>query len=146
MIREFIIREFRKGVMDKDKRIAAGAIIIAEDTNKTLLAKRATESYKGYWSIVSGGVEDGEEILEGLKRELSEELGEDIPEIDFSFREKVFNEDNNTEFHIFKGLTNSEFDPKLNWENSEYGWFDCNDLPEPLYPNTEDKIKKACEE
>jgi len=38
-------------------------------------------------------------------------------------------------------LTHKEFIPKLDEENLDYGWFNINNLPNPLYPGTLDKIK-----
>ena len=43
------------------------------------------------------------------------------------------------------GFTKSEFIPKLDHENTDYGWFGKDDLPSPLFPTLIDKINKIWE-
>ena len=51
-----------------------GVLLICKSTNRFLLLKRNEKaSYPKTWSIVSGGIEEGESPLEGIKRELKEE-------------------------------------------------------------------------
>ena len=41
-------------------------------------------------------------------------------------------------------LTKTEFIPKLDDENEDYGWFAEDDLPSPLYPKTKEKVEALC--
>ena len=51
-----------------------GVLLICKKSNKFLLLKRSPRStYPTTWAIVSGGIEKGEDVLEGVKRELLEE-------------------------------------------------------------------------
>ena len=51
-----------------------GVLLICKKSNKFLLLKRSPKStYAKSWAIVSGGIEKGEDVLEGIKRELWEE-------------------------------------------------------------------------
>ena len=52
----------------------------------------------------------------------------------------MFN-DKNIEFHYYEGLTYKEFIPKLNSENTDWGWFGNDDLPSPLYKGMKEKIE-----
>jgi len=52
---------------------AAVALITKGD--KVLLAKRGTAPKKGEWSLPGGFLENGEEPLKGMRREIKEELG-----------------------------------------------------------------------
>lgn len=60
----------------KQQRIAAGAVIFNK-SNEMLFVKRTDSDnfMPGYWEWPGGGIEFGEEIAEGLKREVIEECG-----------------------------------------------------------------------
>lgn len=60
--------------------ITAGALTDSFDAPRLLLAARRTapEWARGMWEFAGGKVESGETAVEGLHRELSEELGIDI--------------------------------------------------------------------
>ncbi|WP_026119013.1 NUDIX hydrolase [Nocardiopsis ganjiahuensis] len=62
-------------------RFSAGAIVHRHDGDEILLLRRRSDdtSYPGAESLPSGGVEPGEGILEGLARELREEIGRTGP-------------------------------------------------------------------
>lgn len=49
--------------------------LIINEKNEILLSKRATDPHKGCWAIVGGFLDYGEHPIDGLKREIKEELG-----------------------------------------------------------------------
>lgn len=51
--------------------------------SKILLTKRAIKPKPGYWDTLGGFLEEGEELIKGLKREMKEELGIEIFKIRF---------------------------------------------------------------
>ena len=57
--------------------IVAGALTDSLATPRVLLAARRTEPLwaRGMWEFAGGKVEEGETVVEGLRRELHEELG-----------------------------------------------------------------------
>jgi 8-oxo-dGTP pyrophosphatase MutT (NUDIX family) len=59
------------------ERYAAGAIVHRDSGREILLLRRRDDdtSFPGAESLPSGGVDPGETILEGLSRELREEIG-----------------------------------------------------------------------
>ena len=67
--------------------------------NKLLLCKNIS---KGFYFLPGGGLEEGETINQGIKRELKEELGIDSNKIiidkDINVIEHIF-EDNNINYH-----------------------------------------------
>ena len=133
----------REMILESRSKKAVGTMIRAKDTNKVLLLKRGWAPHKGCWSILSGGMEEGEDKLETLKREIMEEIKVDADDkLDLTF---IRTENNGGDiFHYYEGLTSTEFIPKLDSENEAYGWYSEDDLPEPLYPKLEKKIKDAC--
>src|SRR5205823_4338873 len=56
---------------------------LLERDGKVLLAKRAREPRKGYWDVPGGFLEEGEEPIEGLKREYREETGIEVEPVEF---------------------------------------------------------------
>ncbi len=110
-----------------------GVLLICEKSGKFLLLKRSAKStYPKTWSIVSGGIEKGESPLEGVKRELKEETQIDSNNIKYEF----FEHQNQLipYFDFFIGYCDEEFECKLDNENIDWGWFDIENLPKPLFP------------
>lgn len=63
--------------MDKKPYIGVDAIICNEE-GKVLLIHRTGKNFNGYWGLVSGMVEWGEDVITALKREVMEEIGVEI--------------------------------------------------------------------
>ena len=114
--------------------ISAGALFKAEDTNRYLFILRSSKtSYPSRWSLVGGKVHYDEEILEGLTREITEELGF-LPKITkwcpfncFTSMDKKF------QYHSCLLLTPKEFVPNLNDESDGYAWVNIDNPPKPLH-------------
>jgi 8-oxo-dGTP pyrophosphatase MutT (NUDIX family) len=123
-------------------KVSAGVLIKCKSTSNFLLVKRSKLCpTPNTWSLVSGGIEDHEDIVTGLKREVTEELQIDPSIIEYNL--KGIEEGDGTRFYYFLGFTDNEFIPTLNEEHTDWGWFDKSELPSPLYPKTGDKIKQA---
>ena len=110
-----------------------GVLLICKETNNFLLLKRCKQaSYPNNWAIVSGGIERGEKPLEGIKRELEEETGI----TDDSIRYEFFEHQNQLipYFDFYIGYCDKEYECKLDDENTDWGWFNLENLPKPLFP------------
>ena len=56
--------------------ISAGALFKAEDTERFFFLLRSSQtSYPSNWSLCGGKIHNDEHILEGLTREIKEEIG-----------------------------------------------------------------------
>ena len=140
MIRKKVRAFLNENEKVKDTRVVAGVLIKCSETGNVLLLQRNDGKKEERWSLVTGGVDKGETILEGLKREVTEEIGINPDIIDYEFMEVIEIPKKNKELHYYQGLTKSEFKPILNEEHHDWGWFSKDDLPSPLYPNTQEKI------
>lgn len=118
------------------KRESVGIIIVSKDTNRFLLLHRVKKPVT--WSTLAGKMEEGENPLESIKREIQEEIGVDPKTI------KGIEELGMTgTHHVMVGFVDSEFDiPNLKMdENDDYGWFSEETLPTPIHPRWNESFK-----
>ena len=126
---------------EQPKKIAAGVLIQCTKTNKILLLLRAGGGVGAHtWNLVAGGIEKGEDVLDGLKREVTEEMSIDPDIIDYKYKNKEV--DDKLDFYYYEGFTPTEFKPTLCDENVDWKWVSKDELPSPLFPNIQGKIDK----
>lgn len=137
----FIKELLNRRLMELDeKQIVAGVLIKCTKTGNVFLLFRNDKVPT--WAMVTGGVDAGENVLAGLKREIHEELLIDANIIEFKPVGVEQIPARNREFHFYQGFTNSEFKPILDHENLNWGWFSKDKLPSPLYKGLAEKIAK----
>lgn len=122
----------------KPKKIVGGVLIKCTKTNRVFLLLR--NDRKPTWALVSGGIDVGENVLEGLKRELYEECFIKSDNIKFNFIGTEQIVEKNMVFHYYEGFTETEFKPILDHENLNASWFSLDKLPSPLYKGLKEKI------
>ena len=100
------------------RKLYGGVLLVCGE--KFLLGQRNKDgSFPNYWSLFGGKIEKGESVLEGIKRELYEET-------------KIVSD--NIIFIPFEEQWDMGYECKLNDENQDWGWFDINNTPKPLFP------------
>ncbi len=118
-------------------RRVSGIMIIDRANNRVLCQKRseAKDERPGFWIAMHGGkFAPGESPVMAALRELKEELGVELSELDLAFYKKVKSEDRR-QFEYLYWLNWSgdsskvHFDPK---EVSEIAWRDNNEVAELL--------------
>ena len=123
-----------------DKEIVAGILIKCSKTNNVLLLLRNDTT--PVWALVSGGVNKNEDVVAAIKREIYEELFIKPNDIEIKFSGIEHLPIKNREFHYYEGISEIEFKPILDHENLNWGWFNKNELPSPLYHGLLEKIQK----
>ena len=113
--------------------ICSGALFYTLDTNRFLFLHRAQGKRKDVWGLVGGTNEGIETPWEGLKREITEELGF-LPEIRKILPlESFISSDSKFFFHTYLCVVKEEFVPKLNKEHNGYAWCSFTKWPKPLH-------------
>jgi 8-oxo-dGTP pyrophosphatase MutT (NUDIX family) len=111
-----------------------GALIYARSTNRYLFLLRNKSRYSGSWGIVGGKVETNETVIQGLVREIQEEIGVDYANHKFIPLETFTADNRKFVYYTFLVSTAEEFVPTLNCEHRGYCWVELNDHPRPLHP------------
>lgn len=116
---------------DYDNLAKNALAVIVNNDNKILLLKRSDypdQWMPEKWSLVGGGVEDGEKPDEACAREIKEEIGIDINIDDFVEKVVIQRNPGSVE-HIFAYRYEGDpIDVELNEEHSSYGWFDVGEM------------------
>lgn len=126
-------RGIQRGRMDARPLISAGALIYCKATHRYLFLLRNGKQ-SGSWGLVGGKIEQGETIVEGLTREMVEELGGFVKGAKLIPIEKFTSDSNNFEYHTYVIKVDEEFVPELNKEHRGYCWVPLDDYPKPLHP------------
>jgi 8-oxo-dGTP pyrophosphatase MutT (NUDIX family) len=125
-----------------DKVLIIASAFVKNKQGKILLLKRSEKSsYPGYWQLVEGKLEDDELPIEAIRREVGEELGAKILQIEFS--DIFFNEieAKSTKYLCFRTVFNVSISFEkltISDEHVTFGWFDKSDIKNlSLLPGTE---------
>lgn len=108
--------------------------IITNKNGDILLVKRSdtSKAYPGMWSLVSGMVEWNEEVKDALKREVMEEISQEIYDIEYTGRyyDKIGRHPTKTVVCLPHRCKLKNYDFILNHENSQIGWFNKSQIEE----------------
>lgn len=124
----------------EDEEGAAGLLFMTPDGHLLLMRRGDTDTdAPGQWSIPAGMLEADEDPLRGAQREAAEEAGHPGDHHATKIDERVHN---GIRFHTFLQPVAEQFDPLLNSEHDQYGWFHPTDLPKPLHPGLAATLRK----
>jgi 8-oxo-dGTP diphosphatase len=124
------------------KKVGAGFGVLMIKDNKILLGKRHEDPEKassllngaGCWTMPGGKLDFGESFEDGAKREVKEETGITLNDVDVIC---VNNDMVETAHFITIGLISEDFEgePKVMEpdEITEWQWFSIDNLPSPMY-------------
>jgi len=124
--------------MERNSIIPASYGIFAQ-VDKILLVKRANSGYfDGYYSLPAGHVEEHEQPLAALQREMEEELGvrvssEFVSLVTTSYRVQLDQKDRIDFFFLIQGF-DGEITNREPHKNEELLWVSLDALPENVIP------------
>ncbi|WP_241585865.1 NUDIX hydrolase [Rosenbergiella epipactidis] len=79
MIERLVPHDILDSLVNYDRIVVGGIISVAEDENEVLFLKHSNHEFMpGVWEIPSGGIEEGESMLQALKREIKEETNLEV--------------------------------------------------------------------
>ena len=119
----------------------AGGILCCRETKRFLFLLRNDKKYKNRWGFAGGKVENDETTINGLKREIFEEVGH-LPDIEKIIPIELFtSEDGHFFYHTFILIVDKEFIPVLNGEHCGFAWVTMAGWPGPLHPGVFSTLK-----
>lgn len=110
-------------------------LVIQRADGRVLLCKRLKAPEAGFWNIVGGKVDMMEHSADAARREAEEESGLKIGSVDFlCLSEEIIPADNQHWVSLMYLTRDFTGEPSLTEPDklSDIGWFDLNDLPQPL--------------
>lgn len=111
-----------------------GALVYAKSTNRYLFLLRNKSKFAGTWGIVGGKIDSGETVMQGLVREIQEEVGVNYSKKKFIPLETFTADNHKFVYYTFLVTIDEEFVPQLNDEHRGYCWVGLDDYPKPLHP------------
>ena len=119
-----------KLVAGRNTGVGAGVLFCARDTGRVLFVLRSPNCESpNTWAGLGGGVEQGETIEQGVRREVQEEGGFSDP---YDLIHMHSDDQGGFVFHNHFAWVPTEFDPVLNNEHTEHRW--CDEMPQPIHP------------
>ena len=108
-----------------------GSAILIDEDGRVLLARRAGDPGKGMWDLPGGFVEEGEDPLTTVRRELAEEAGVEIEPIEFlgGFPDQYGGEGIPT-VNLYWTARIVTGEPSPSDDVAGLEWFDPDDLPD----------------
>ena len=109
-------------------KIVLTGILKSDDLLLIVKRDENDELYPGAWEFPGGHLENGETLVEGLKRELKEEIGlnRDIESRIISYDDEVKNKNgeliHNLEINFLIPVNKEEIEVVLSEEHSDYKW------------------------
>lgn len=124
--------------MDNQERrkVSVRVAILVMNGDRILLEKRANVLGKGTWAPPIGHLDFGETFEQTAQREVKEETGLEIADPKFRLlTNDIFEAENEHSVTIWMEAKYVSGEPQMKApeEESNIGWFQWNDLPEPLF-------------
>lgn len=123
------------------QKIASGLLAYHPKSRRILLGLRSDTNS---WCNFGGGFEPGKDatIKDGAIREFGEET---CCESDYSISYSPIDifESNFIRYYTYEAIFPNLFQPKLNNEHRDYGWFKLDNLPSNIMPECLSTINKA---
>ena len=115
----------KKRVILLNRKIVVTGIIKYKDEFLVVKRSKKEDNFCGAWEFPGGKLEDGELLIDGLKRELFEEIGLDIKDRKIkiiNYYDDIRDKIHYIELDFLIEVDNKELDIKLSDEHDDYCW------------------------
>jgi len=117
-------------------------ILIIRD-GKILLGHRCEGWANDTWTMPGGKLDKNESPEEGAKREVKEEIGLEINDLELTSVNEDMIKDKMFKTFIFKpNVIEGKMQAKELKEIDKWKWFELNKLPRPMYPPSQKAIRQ----
>lgn len=126
-------------------RVGVAAIVVKD--GRVLLVKRKNVHGSGSWSTPGGHLEFGETPEQCAIREMEEEVGIKITDVHFvAATNDVFIDNNKHYISLWMAGKLLSGEPRVvaDYELDDYGWFEWDNLPTPLFLPFENLVNQKC--
>jgi 8-oxo-dGTP diphosphatase len=104
--------------------------VVRDDRGRILLARRAFDPGAGLWDLLGGFMDEGEEPLETLRRELLEETGLTVEPGEYlGGIPDTYGQDGNATINVYWEARLTAGDPRPADDVAELAWFPADALP-----------------
>jgi 8-oxo-dGTP diphosphatase len=121
--------------------------LVRDDEGRILLARRVGEPGAGLWDLLGGFLDEGEEPLAALRRELREETGLDVEVGEYlGGIPDRYGEDGTWTVNFYWEATLGEGEPRPADDVAELSWFHADRLPprqEFAFANTVEILRRS---
>jgi len=128
------------------KRPAIGVAVIVVKENKILLGKRLNSHGSGTWALPGGHLEYGESIEDCAKREVFEETGLTVSNIQkATFTNDIFTMEKKHYVTLFvtAQYNSGELQLKEPHKCEKWDWFSWGNLPQPRFLSMQNLLKEG---
>lgn len=120
------------------KVLAAGVMCVAPGGRLLFMRRSAMVTEPGTWAAPGGAIDRGEQPHDAAVRELYEEAGYGG---DLILHPPFIGQFGATTYFTFPAQVPFEFEPRLNWESDDAGWFSR--APSPMHLGTREFLRVA---
>ena len=135
------------GLQEYANPAPTASAVIRDEAGRILLARRANDPGAGLWDLLGGFMNEGEEPLEALRRELREETGLEVEPGDYlGGLPERYGEDGIWTVNFYWAGPLGPGEPQPADDVAELAWFPAGALPprdQFAFPNTVELLERA---
>ncbi len=124
------------------ERIRIGCVVFIQKENQILLGKRKNIFGTGDWGLPGGHLEYGEKLIDGARREVEEELGVQVDDLELV---GIIDDPRDDAHYIHVSFKATEYSGEIQLVEpekcEEWKFFDLDQLPENIFLGHKNVIK-----
>ncbi len=133
--------EFSEKIKDLDKlnKVYGSCFLINSDQQVLIMKRSQEDDGAGLWDLAGGSIDKGEDIISGTQREVFEETGISVTNLNYTYSWGFTSPKGNV-IRAFNFYAFTDKQPTLNWEHDEYKWVSFAEAKELLWNENTTKV------